>query len=75
MARRNRGGVTELIDIYGNDRIAFEAKADGVLNVYDPEGKNLGTVETVSPRAGWLEFKPVTGARSYVFAPAAAQLQ
>ena len=70
VALRQRGGdVLELIDIYGNDRIAFQAKTDGALMAYDPEGKNLGKVEVTSPRSGWREFKPVSGGRKYVFAP------
>jgi hypothetical protein len=70
IVRRERGGgVIELIDIYGNGRIAFAAGA-GVLKAYDPESKPLGEVESTSPRSGWREFKPVAGARSYVFAPA-----
>ena len=68
VARRDRGDVVELIDIYGNDRIGFEA-GEGVLLAYDWEGKNLGEVSLSSPRPGWREFKPVPGGRSYVFAP------
>jgi hypothetical protein len=68
--RQKPGGVLELIDFYGNDRIAFQARQEGVLVAYDPAGKDLGKVETRSPRAGWLEFKPVPGARRYVFAQA-----
>jgi hypothetical protein len=71
VARRERAtGVVELIDIYGNDRIAFEAKSAGTLMVYDPDGKSLGTVEVTSPRAGWYEFKPIPGGRMYLFAAA-----
>jgi hypothetical protein len=67
--RQRGGGVLELIDIYGNDRISFQGKAGGVLMAYDPEGKSLGKVDLVSPRSGWLQFKPVPGGRKYVFAP------
>jgi hypothetical protein len=35
---------------------------------YDPQDKSLGKVEVGSPRAGWYEFKPVSGGRRYVFA-------
>jgi hypothetical protein len=35
---------------------------------YDPDGKNLGKLEVKSPRAGWHEFAPVAGARTYVSA-------
>jgi hypothetical protein len=70
VARRQRdGGILELIDIYGNDRIAFQAKTGGVLMVYDPEGASLGKVELTSPHAGWFEFKPVAGGRRYLFTP------
>jgi hypothetical protein len=58
----------ELIDIYGNGRIAFESQRAGRMIAYDPEGKSLGRVETISPRPGWQEFKPVAGGRMYVFA-------
>jgi len=67
--RQRDGGILELIDIYGNDRISFQAKADGVLMAYDPEGKSLRKVDLTSPRSGWHQFKPVSGGRSYVFAP------
>jgi hypothetical protein len=68
---RHRGGeVLELIDIYGNDRIAFQSPSAGVLEAYDPDGRSLGKVGLTSPRAGWREFQPLPGARSYVFAPA-----
>jgi hypothetical protein len=68
--RLKQGGVLELIDIYGNDRIAFEAPQEGVLMAYDPEDRQIGKAELRSPRVGWFEFKPVSGARKYVFAPA-----
>ena len=68
--RHKDGGVLELTDIYGNDRIAFQSKVRGVLMAYDPEGKNLGKVELASPRNEWLQFKTLSGARRYVFAPA-----
>lgn len=34
---------------------------------YDPEGRSLGKIELTSPRSGWYEFKPVSGARLYRF--------
>jgi hypothetical protein len=67
--RRTPGGLLELIDIYGNGRIAFRASTGGVLMAYDPDGKNLGEVKLVSSRAGWKEFNPLRGGRKYVFAP------
>jgi len=71
VARRERAGsVIELIDVYGNDRIGFRSDVAGTLNAYDQEAKFLGKVELASPRAGWHEFKPLAGARSYVFGPA-----
>ena len=69
--RRKPGGELELIDIYGNDRLAFHAPDKGKLLAYDPEGKPLGPVELSSVSDGWYEFRPVSGGRSYVFAPAA----
>lgn len=68
--RHRDGGLLELIDIYGNDRIAFRAGAGTTLMAYDPEGKSLGKVEFTSPRDSWLQFKPVPGGRRYVFAAA-----
>ncbi len=70
VALRQKGGVLELIDIYGNDRISFQAKRGGVLIAYDPNGKDLGKVDIRSPRTGWYEFRPAPGARRYVFASA-----
>jgi len=68
VVRQKGGGVRELIDLYGNDRIALQAKNGGTLMAYDPDGKSLGKVATSSPRAGWIEFKPAPGARSYLYA-------
>ena len=68
VARRDlASGVAELIDIYGNDRIAFSAEAAGTLMAYDPDGKSLGKVDLKSSRSGWYEFKPVSNGRTYVF--------
>jgi len=68
--RRSGEGLLELMDIYGNNRIAFRAaKATGVM-AYDPDGKSLGKVEFTSPQPGWYEFKPVAGGRRYVCATA-----
>ena len=66
--RTKAPGVLELIDIYGNDRIAFQAKPGGTLAAYDPDGKSLGKVELRTPEAGWLEFTPAPNGRTYVFA-------
>ena len=69
VARRNRAsGAVELIDIYGNDRIVFAADDGGVIVAYDANGKSLGKVEARAPHAGWYEFKPVAGGRTYVYA-------
>jgi hypothetical protein len=52
VALRQRSGVVEeLIDMYGNDRIAFQAKTAGVLMAYDPKGRSLGKIELTSPPA------------------------
>jgi len=73
VALRRKGNDTlELIDIYGNGRLAFRTAAEGTLLAYDPEGAMLGRVETTSPRSGWREFKPVKSGRTYVFARSAA---
>jgi hypothetical protein len=69
VARRERGGgLIELIDIYGNDRIAFSASGAGKLTAYDWEGNNLGEVAVTATRSGWFEFAPVAGGRMYLFA-------
>ncbi|HSB13023.1 MAG TPA: hypothetical protein VLE22_01110, partial [Bryobacteraceae bacterium] len=68
VARCDRAsGVIELIDIYGNDRIAFQSPSAGRLTAYDEEGKSLGMVDLTNPRAGWSEFKPVSRGRTYAF--------
>jgi hypothetical protein len=60
-------GMVELIDIYGNDRVAFQAKAGGTLMAYDADGQSLGGAAVTSPEAGWIEFKPVEKGRRYVY--------
>ena len=67
--RPQAGGALELIDLYGNDRIAFKSSQGGSLIAYAPEGKDLGSVAITSPRQGWYEFKPLPGGRRYVFTP------
>jgi hypothetical protein len=68
--RHSAEGLLELIDIYGNPRIAFRASSATSMIAYDGEGKSLGKVELTAPRQGWYEFKPVTGGRRYVCAVA-----
>ncbi len=68
--RRKGEGLLELIDIYGNDRVAFHASKAVSVMAYDPEGKSLGKVEFTSTQPGWFEFKPVAGGRRYVCATA-----
>ena len=69
VALRHTGeGLLELIDIYGNGRIAFRAEKAYSLMAYDAQGKNLGKVEFTSPQPGWYEFKPVAAGRRYVCA-------
>ena len=65
--RTKAAGITELIDIYGNDRIAFKVPAPGQLTAYDRENEYLGKVD-VTLREGWYEFQPITGGRRYLFA-------
>ena len=69
MLRRRGDGVLELIDLYGNQRIAFQAARDGVLTAYDADGQSLGAVEVASAKPGWREFKPTGKGRKYVYAP------
>ena len=69
VARRERpGGAIEMIDMYGNNRIAFCAQDEGLLMAYDWEGKSLGKVALKPMQSGWLEFETVEGGRTYVFA-------
>jgi hypothetical protein len=68
--RRTGDSLLELIDIYGNDRIAFRAANAASVIAYDPQGKSLGKVEFTSPQPGWYEFKPVANGRRYVCATA-----
>jgi len=69
VARRDRvPGVVELVDIYGNRRIAFEASGEGTLLAYDWEGTNLGDVPFKPLRPGWWQFEPIPKGRTYVFA-------
>lgn len=70
VARRDKdSGLVELIDIYGNDRIAFRSNPTGELRAYDSDGKDLGKVELKRSRQGWYEFRPTPKGRRYVFAP------
>jgi hypothetical protein len=65
--RKKGGTILELIDLQGNNRIAFSASVSGTLEAFDSEGKALGNVACSSPKSGWQEFKPVPGARRYEF--------
>jgi len=68
VVRRARpSGVSELIDIYGNDQIAFRTSGPGRLVAYDWEGEFLGEVKG-SLSEGWYQFRPISGGRMYVFA-------
>jgi hypothetical protein len=60
--------VTELIDIYGNDRIAFQASGPVRLTAYDWENHPLGEVAVKLLRDDWYEFRPISGGRLYLFA-------
>jgi hypothetical protein len=67
VALRHDGGNLELIDVYGNSRIAFRSAHAGTLTARDPDGKPLGNVATKAVSSGWYEFQPIAGARSYRF--------
>ncbi len=67
--RRRGEDVLELIDLYGNQRMAFRAAPGGVLTAYDADGQSLGAVEVTSPKPLWQEFKPIAKGRKYVYAP------
>jgi hypothetical protein len=75
VALRHKGeDGLELIDAYGNTRIAFASPRAGELTAYDPDGKSLGRVDVSRMRDGWYEFKTVPGARTYVFSASSASL-
>jgi len=66
-AVRRRGNTLEIIDLYGNDRLAFAAPGMGKLLAFDAADKPLGEVSLASPGAGWKEFTPVSAARRYLY--------
>jgi len=75
VVRRGRGAeVTELIDIYGNDRIAFQASGPVRLMAYDWENHPLGEVVVQLLRDDWYEFRPISGGRFYLFAESQGEL-
>jgi hypothetical protein len=72
--KRARTGRAEIIDIEGNEEIAFKpgGSVTGNLTAYDADAKPLGRVALVR-KGGWLTFKPVEGGRRYIFRPSAGQ--
>ena len=68
--RQRAGGLLEIIDLYGNDRIALGAEPGGTLLAYAPDGTALGKAPFSERGANRMEFKPVPGARTYVYAAA-----
>jgi hypothetical protein len=67
--RQKEDGALELIDMVGNDRIAFRAQRSGTLAAFNPDGRELGSVELNLLRNGWYAFKPVAGGRRYLYTP------
>lgn len=69
VVRRDRpDGSLELVDLYGNTRLAVQASPQKIL-AYDPEGKLLGEVRWASWKDGWVTIEVRPGARSYVLVP------
>jgi hypothetical protein len=66
--KQEASDVLRLIDLHGNDRIRFSSSAGGRLMAYDADGQSLGDVEFTLPDPGWVEFKPLPKARSYIYA-------
>ncbi len=66
--RQRASGLLEIIDLYGNDRIALGAAPGGTLLAYAPDGTALGKAPFSDRGANRIEFKPVPGARTYVYA-------
>jgi hypothetical protein len=64
--REQDGGTVELMDLYGNEKIAFSS-GSGRLFAYGPDGEALGEVATTA-EAGRVVFSPVKGGRRYVWA-------
>lgn len=58
----------ELIDSYGNEKIAFRGEGVGVLMAYDPQERALGAVEAAARSGGWKQFRPLPQSRRYVSA-------
>ena len=67
--RRKAGGMLELIDLVGNERIAFSTQRSGVLVAYDSDDRQLSRIELTPLRSNWYIFKPVSGGRRYVYTP------
>jgi hypothetical protein len=68
VARRDGEEGIELIDIYGNRKLAFRSAGAGKLTAFDADGKEIGEVELRSQGPQWYEFDVVSEARRYVFA-------
>ncbi len=69
VVRRKAGGILELIDMVGNDRIAFSTPSSGVLVSYDSDDREQGRVKLNPFHSGWYVFRPANGARKYVYTP------
>jgi hypothetical protein len=70
VAMRQKGdGKLELIDMVGNDRIAFRAQGTGTLSAFDSDDRELSRIELTPLRSGWYAFKPVSGGRMYLYTP------
>jgi len=63
--RHGAHGLLELMDIYGNQKIAFKASQPSLMIAYDAGGKSLGKVNLIKTKNGWFEFKPLAGGRRY----------
>lgn len=62
-------GGFELIDVYGNSKLAFRSPQGMTVSAYDSNGKPMGEA-AVSRSGEWHEFQTLPGARTYRCVPA-----
>ena len=62
--RRRENDMFELIDIYGNQKLAVRSPGKLSVTAYDSDGKSMGNV-VATTSGGWQEIRTVSAARSY----------
>ncbi|MEM3490319.1 MAG: hypothetical protein QXO75_11795, partial [Nitrososphaerota archaeon] len=67
---QQKRGISEIINIYGNDKIRFKNSAkNGNIVAYDWEGNILSEVPTKKINSEWYEFCTLPQGRRYIFTP------